>query len=88
MPVPVHHRRASVGGIAIFYREAGPVEAPELASAVTVNVCKRPVDCFDTGLTANTPSMVKISPARRILDCDAVHPSVFSVCVQVSFDSA
>jgi pimeloyl-ACP methyl ester carboxylesterase len=28
MPVPVHHRRATVGGVDIFYREAGPADAP------------------------------------------------------------
>lgn len=30
MPVPVHHRRATIGGIDIFYREAGPADAPVL----------------------------------------------------------
>jgi pimeloyl-ACP methyl ester carboxylesterase len=28
MPVPVFHRRASVGGVDVFYREAGPTNAP------------------------------------------------------------
>lgn len=28
MPVPVHHRRTSVGGVDIFYREAGPADGP------------------------------------------------------------
>jgi pimeloyl-ACP methyl ester carboxylesterase len=30
MPVPVHHRRAIVGGVDVFYREAGPADAPVL----------------------------------------------------------
>ncbi len=28
MPVPVHHRAITVGGVDIFYREAGPPDAP------------------------------------------------------------
>ncbi|KAB0265710.1 alpha/beta fold hydrolase [Microvirga brassicacearum] len=28
MPVPVQHRRTTVGGVDIFYREAGPADAP------------------------------------------------------------
>ena len=28
MPVPVSHRRTTIGGVDIFYREAGPAEAP------------------------------------------------------------
>jgi pimeloyl-ACP methyl ester carboxylesterase len=30
MPVPVHHRRTIVGGVDVFYREAGPADAPVL----------------------------------------------------------
>lgn len=30
MPVPVHHRRLTVGGVDVFYREAGPPDAPVL----------------------------------------------------------
>jgi pimeloyl-ACP methyl ester carboxylesterase len=28
MPVPVHHHRTQIGGVEIFYREAGPQDAP------------------------------------------------------------
>src|SRR5687768_17859402 len=28
MPVPVRHRRTTVGGVETFYREAGPADAP------------------------------------------------------------
>jgi pimeloyl-ACP methyl ester carboxylesterase len=28
MPVPVRHRRTTIGGVDIFYREAGPADAP------------------------------------------------------------
>ena len=28
MPVPVFHRRTNVGGMDVFYREAGPMNAP------------------------------------------------------------
>jgi len=40
------------------------VIAPDesLQSAVTTNCCSSPVDEYDTGLTANTPAMVKTSP--------------------------
>jgi pimeloyl-ACP methyl ester carboxylesterase len=30
MSIPVHHRRTMVGGVDVFYREAGPAEAPVL----------------------------------------------------------
>jgi hypothetical protein len=64
---------------------AGPVAAPESASARTVNVWSRPVDALVPGWTEFTPAMVNTSPAFRMPVVEFVQPSVFRVCDQVFF---
>ena len=55
---------------------AGPVDAPESASAVTTNCASEPVSCRVLRLTELTPAIVITSPAFKMPVVLLVHPSV------------
>src|SRR6185503_1753601 len=64
---------------AMMAGEIGIVALPlasEETCAVTRNDCSTPVDCLVSGLTENTPPIVKVSPWFRRTAAAAVQPSV------------
>ena len=64
-------------------RVAGPVDAPESASAVTTNCCNTLVRALVFAFTMYTLAMVKTSPALWMPVMELDQPSVISDCVQV-----
>src|SRR6516164_11342805 len=53
---------------------------PELSEvvAVTTNCCKRPVSCFESGLTLVHPAIVKMSPLLSVVAPEA-QPLILTV---------